>query len=501
MRVLQAEQRPRRTAQERIGMFSRGVMPWPQAGQRERGTNRLYVSLAFGWGGGAGEPWGSPALFGSFSNSAHSSRQLRSIILGSRWTTTLRNEPTTKRIARQTRGSTAGWATVLRVSLIRAKGAMSDRLADLEYRQVHRDDHAADHDAEHHHDHRLHQAGERIDRVVNLGLEEVRDLAEHRIERPGFLADRHHLDDHVGEDVCFLHRGREAGAGAHLPLDFLGGLRVHVVARCAPDRIERLHQWYAGGEHGGQRPGPARDRRLADQVAENRYLEAQAVHEYLNGHRALPQLEKPPGAADRDREYQVPELHEEVRDRHHEQRRSGKIGAEVREHLLERRDYEDHDHSGDDERDHDDRDRVEERRLDLRLDREDFLFVRRQAVEQRLENPGRLAGLHQVAEQRVEVQGKFPERRGERRTGLDVGLDAHQKSRHRRVGVSLADDVERLQQRHARLHHGRELPGEQRHVLIADPAAPADALLGDLRDDDALATQGDVDQRRAAGAH
>ena len=64
------------------------------------------------------------------------------------------------------------------------------RAAELEDRQVHRDHHAADQRAEHHHDDRLHQAGQRLDRVVHLGLEEVGDLAQHGVERAGFLADR-----------------------------------------------------------------------------------------------------------------------------------------------------------------------------------------------------------------------------------------------------------------------------------------------------------------------
>src|SRR5262245_11243704 len=130
MRALHAEQRPRRAAQESRGMFSIAVMPWPQAGQCERGTKRLYLSVDFG--------------LGVFSSSAHSSRQVRSIILGRRWMTTLRKEPTARPTRKQTQGNAAECATALIVSVIRAGGAWLDRLADLEYRQVHRDDHAPD---------------------------------------------------------------------------------------------------------------------------------------------------------------------------------------------------------------------------------------------------------------------------------------------------------------------------------------------------------------------
>src|SRR2546427_8981165 len=40
-----------------------------------------------------------------------------------------------------------------------------------------------------------------------------------------------------------------------------------------------------------------------------------------------------------------------------------------------------------------------------------------------------------------------------------VGLDPHQQSRHRRVGVTFADDVERLKERHAGFHHRCHLAG------------------------------------------
>ena len=192
---------------------------------------------------------------------------------------------------------------------------------------------------------------------------------------------------------------------------------------------------------------------------------------------------------------------EEVGDGHHEQRRRRQVGAEVGEHLLERRDDEDHDHRGDDEGHRDDRDRVEQRRLDLRLDGLDLFLVGGEAVEQLLENTGLLAGRHQVAEQRVEVQRVLAERGGQRRAGLDLGLDLVQQPPHRRVRRALRDDVERLQQRHAGLHHGGELAGEQRDVLVADFAAAAALLLLDLGDQDALAAQRGVDDGLAARAH
>jgi hypothetical protein len=57
------------------------------------------------------------------------------------------------------------------------------------------------------------------------------------------------------------------------------------------------------------------------------------------------------------------------------------------------------------------------------------------------------------------------------------------------VVVPARDDVERLQHRHAGLEHRRELPGEERDVLLRIERAAAQRLLLDLGDADALAAQ------------
>src|SRR5438874_5933326 len=334
--------------------------------------------------------------------------------------TTFRNEPTTSPNTRHSHGNTVGWAAALRISLIGsnkkgygwtvtpsprcAMGIMLDRLADLEDRQVHRDHHAADQHAEDHHDHRFHQTGERVDRVVDLRLEEVRDFAEHGIERAGLLPDRHHLHDHVGEDVGFLHRGGQASPGANLPLDFLGGHRVDVISGSAADRVERLDQRHARREHDGERPGPACNGGFLDEVAENRHFEHQPIHVHLNRHGALPQLEKPPYAPDDGGEDDVPVIDEKVRDPHDDQGRGGEIGAEAGEDLLERGNHENHDNRGDDEGNDNDCDRIEQGRFDLRFDADDFFLVGGEAFQKGFENPGLLAGRNEVAVQGVEVE-------------------------------------------------------------------------------------------------
>src|SRR5258708_999513 len=182
MRALHAEQRPRSATQETIGMFSAAATVWPHAGQRERGTKRLNLSAG---------------AIASPRRSAHSSCQPRSIIFGKRWMTTFRNEPTMSPSARHSHGNTIGWPAALRMSLIGSnkKGygravtlstrcvmeMMLDRLADLEDRQVHGDHHAAAQHAERPHAHPVPQTGERIDRAVDLRLEEIGAFALHGI--------------------------------------------------------------------------------------------------------------------------------------------------------------------------------------------------------------------------------------------------------------------------------------------------------------------------------
>src|SRR5882672_6720215 len=91
--ALQSEHLPRNTAQLTSGTFSSAVILCPHAGQRERGTNRLYGS-AFGIS------W--PA------SDAHSARHSSSSIFGRRWMTTFRNEPMHSPRASASHGKTAG---------------------------------------------------------------------------------------------------------------------------------------------------------------------------------------------------------------------------------------------------------------------------------------------------------------------------------------------------------------------------------------------------------
>jgi type IV pilus assembly protein PilB len=83
----------------------------------------------------------------------------------------------------------------------RTKTPASDHRSQFEDRQVHRNHQAADQHSENHHDQRFHQAGKRSYCIIDFFFVKIGDLAQHHVERAGFLADRYHLRDHVRKYV------------------------------------------------------------------------------------------------------------------------------------------------------------------------------------------------------------------------------------------------------------------------------------------------------------
>src|SRR5215204_4784787 len=101
-------------------MFSCHAIAWPHEGQRERGVDSVIAGVV--------------SSCATPSTSALSIRQPRSSISGRRWMTTFRKLPMQRPKRPRTRGER-------RTS---AKGTCLNDLAQLEDRQVHRDDDAAD---------------------------------------------------------------------------------------------------------------------------------------------------------------------------------------------------------------------------------------------------------------------------------------------------------------------------------------------------------------------
>src|SRR5579859_4833981 len=375
------------------------------------------------------------------------------------------------------------------------------RLSHLEDRKIHRDYHAADQHAQHNHDHWFHQTGKCFHRVIDFLFEEVGNLAEHPVQRPGFFADRHHLNDHIGKYIGICHRDSQAYTGAYFLLNFLGGFKVNLVASSTGNRVQGFNEGNARREHGRQRACPARNRRFAYQRTKDGYLQEQTIHDILHLDRTFPGIEEKPDAEAYTAKDRPPVLHEEIRNRHYEERWRRQICPKAREQVLKCGNHENHDDRGYDECHHDDRYGVEERRLYFALYGQYLFFVRRQAIEQAIQDTGLLSRLHQVAEQGVEIQRVFAKGVSKAVSGFDFVLDVHQQLANGRIRVPLADNVECLKQRHTGLHHCGKLTRKQGDVFLRDFSAAASALALHLEYSDSLPAQLRQDYVLASGTH
>ncbi len=146
-------------------------------------------------------------------------------------------------------------------------------------------------------------------------------------------------------------------------------------------------------------------------------------------------------------------------------RESRQVGPETLEELFElgndKYQQDDRDDHGDDQH----RGRIEEGLLDLLFQGLGFFLIGGDLVEQRLERARLLARLDEVDEQVVEIQRMLAERLMERGTGFDIALDVEDQFLHRRLVVTVADDLECLYERDTRGQHRGELAAEYGDVL------------------------------------
>jgi hypothetical protein len=87
---------------------------------------------------------------------------------------------------------------------------------------------------------RFDQAGERFGGRLDLGVVEVRDLVQHRVDRAGVLADGEHLHDHRREHRVLGQRPGERFAPAHALLHRGRGPAQHHVAAGLPYDLQAL---------------------------------------------------------------------------------------------------------------------------------------------------------------------------------------------------------------------------------------------------------------------
>src|SRR5450756_1022929 len=143
--------------------------------------------------------------------------------------------------------------------------------------QVQGDEDPPDQAANHDHENGVDGVGEVLRRRVDLRLVERRDFPQHGLQGTRLLADRRHLDDHWGEELCFGHGCTECGAaldGADDPVD---GRRNDGVAHRAAHHLQTSDERDAGAEQGGQCVGETGHRGLEHQGADDRRLERQVV--------------------------------------------------------------------------------------------------------------------------------------------------------------------------------------------------------------------------------
>src|SRR4030095_8456317 len=158
-------------------------------------------------------------------------------------------------------------------------------------------------------------------------------------------------------------------------------------------------------------------------------------------------------------------------------------------YLLEGGDYPDHDDPDDQQRDDDHRNRIEQRRLDFGLDREDLFLVACQPVEDGVQHAGGFPGLDEIAIKTVELDRMLAKRLRQAGSRFDSALQIHDQSRESRVAMAAGDDLEGLQQRDAGAQHRRELSRKERDLAFADLLAAAERELLDLLQADALTAQ------------
>ena len=151
------------------------------------------------------------------------------------------------------------------------------------------------------------------------------------------------------------------------------------------------------------------------------------------------------------------------------------LRAEVREHVLERRDDEaeqDAEHADEDD---DDDGRIDHRAAHLALQLHVLLDVDREPVQDRVEDAADLAGLDEVHVEVVEDLRVPAERVAEGGALLDARLHVLEDVREELVVGLPLEDLEALHDGQAGVDHRREEAREGDEVLAADARADAEA--------------------------
>src|SRR5205085_4145680 len=259
--------------------------------------------------------------------------------------------------------------------------------------EVHGDDDGADGDAEEADHDRLDERQKTRDGRVDFLLVEVRDLAEHGVERAGLLADADHLRDHVGEHVGRLQRLDDGFAALDADANLVDRLFEYDITGGARRDVERLQDRHARREQRRQRARKPGDRDLAQNPTHDWNLQQKRVNLPVPLRRLVVVADGYHRGDDAPQDDEAADACEEVADADDDARRERELfaGAEqAREDVLERGDDEDHDDRDDADGDDDDSRRVDHRGDYVAAQLHDLLDVGRETLEDEVEYAARL---------------------------------------------------------------------------------------------------------------
>src|SRR5690242_5216117 len=164
-----------------------------------------------------------------------------------------------------------------------------------------------------------------------------------------------------------------------------------------------------------------------------------------------------------ERAHDVAEVHHEPGGRRQVDAESGKQVGEDGDHKLKQRAYNQH-------CDTDDRYRIDQRRLHRLAQLHGFFHVRREALQDGIENTARLARLDHVGSEVIENFRISAHGVRERRAALHRGAHARERLLERGIVLVGSKDLQALHQRQAGINHHRELAEEDGDLLGGDLA-------------------------------
>src|SRR5712692_10677528 len=257
--------------------------------------------------------------------------------------------------------------------------ALRELANQREHWHVHRNHNRSDGYAKKSNQSRFNQSEQVGNGRVDFLFIEVRDLAEHRIERARLLADTHHLGDHMRKNLRRSQRLDETLALLDSRANVYDGIFDHRIAGGACSDVQRLQNRHTGRQQRGQCPRKARDRDLQQDRSDDRHLEQFRINSFSPLWSLAVEVYRHYDANDDHQRAQAAPARQKVADSNHDARWQGKGFAwskQPKKDRLELWDNDDHDHRDSDDREQDYRGRIDHRRHHVPFQFHDLLDKR-----------------------------------------------------------------------------------------------------------------------------